>query len=97
MFVLLHDMKNLRNTLNLSVRGNGCFLKSTSSHSYFRDCHHLGIQNNFDHRHFIVFARVCNVDGQLHICSRDKVLTCFFFFINFEKSELFISLSVTKL
>uniref|UniRef100_A0A3B4EVT3 HD/PDEase domain-containing protein n=1 Tax=Pundamilia nyererei TaxID=303518 RepID=A0A3B4EVT3_9CICH len=40
---------------------------------YFaRDCHHLGIQNNFDHRRFIVFARVCNVDGQLHICSRDK-------------------------
>ncbi|XP_063321085.2 deoxynucleoside triphosphate triphosphohydrolase SAMHD1-like [Pelmatolapia mariae] len=40
---------------------------------YFaRDCHHLGIQNNFDHRRFIVFARVCNVEGQLHICSRDK-------------------------
>uniref|UniRef100_A0A3Q3LLM6 Deoxynucleoside triphosphate triphosphohydrolase SAMHD1 n=1 Tax=Mastacembelus armatus TaxID=205130 RepID=A0A3Q3LLM6_9TELE len=42
---------------------------------YFaRDSHHLGIQNNFDHRRFLKFARVCEVDGekQKHICSRDK-------------------------
>ncbi|XP_042264857.1 deoxynucleoside triphosphate triphosphohydrolase SAMHD1-like [Thunnus maccoyii] len=40
---------------------------------YFaRDCHHLGIQNNFDHQRFIIFARVCDVDGQKHICVRDK-------------------------
>ncbi|CAK6968236.1 deoxynucleoside triphosphate triphosphohydrolase SAMHD1-like [Scomber scombrus] len=40
---------------------------------YFaRDCHHLGIQNNFDHRRFIMFARVCKVDGKKHICVRDK-------------------------
>ncbi|XP_063321087.1 deoxynucleoside triphosphate triphosphohydrolase SAMHD1-like [Pelmatolapia mariae] len=40
---------------------------------YFaRDCHHLGIQNNFDHQRFIVFARVCDVNGSKHICSRDK-------------------------
>ncbi|XP_026189184.1 deoxynucleoside triphosphate triphosphohydrolase SAMHD1-like [Mastacembelus armatus] len=40
---------------------------------YFaRDSHHLGIQNNFDHRRFLKFARVCEVDGQRHICSRDK-------------------------
>uniref|UniRef100_A0A7N8X9E5 Deoxynucleoside triphosphate triphosphohydrolase SAMHD1-like n=1 Tax=Mastacembelus armatus TaxID=205130 RepID=A0A7N8X9E5_9TELE len=40
---------------------------------YFaRDSHHLGIQNNFDHRRFLEFARVCKVDGQKHICSRDK-------------------------
>ncbi|XP_026188986.1 deoxynucleoside triphosphate triphosphohydrolase SAMHD1-like [Mastacembelus armatus] len=42
---------------------------------YFaRDSHHLGIQNNFDHRRFLKFARVCKVDGQKqkHICSRDK-------------------------
>uniref|UniRef100_A0A7N8X638 HD domain-containing protein n=1 Tax=Mastacembelus armatus TaxID=205130 RepID=A0A7N8X638_9TELE len=42
---------------------------------YFaRDSHHLGIQNNFDHRRFLEFARVCEVDGQKHknICSRDK-------------------------
>ncbi|KAK1898197.1 Deoxynucleoside triphosphate triphosphohydrolase SAMHD1 [Dissostichus eleginoides] len=32
---------------------------------YFaRDCHHLGIKNNFDHGRFIKFARVCEVDGQ---------------------------------
>ncbi|XP_028265238.1 deoxynucleoside triphosphate triphosphohydrolase SAMHD1-like [Parambassis ranga] len=40
---------------------------------YFaRDCHHLGIKNNFDHMRFIKFARVCEVDGKNHICSRDK-------------------------
>lgn len=40
---------------------------------YFaRDCHHLGIQNNFDYRRFMKFARVCEVDGQKNICTRDK-------------------------
>ncbi|KAI3357661.1 hypothetical protein L3Q82_016069, partial [Scortum barcoo] len=40
---------------------------------YFaRDCYHLGIQNNFDYRRFLKFARVCEVDGKKHICSRDK-------------------------
>ncbi|XP_045912544.1 deoxynucleoside triphosphate triphosphohydrolase SAMHD1 [Micropterus dolomieu] len=40
---------------------------------YFaRDCHHLGIQNNFDYHRFLKFARVCEVDGQKHICTRDK-------------------------
>ncbi|KAM6929985.1 deoxynucleoside triphosphate triphosphohydrolase SAMHD1 isoform 2-T2 [Lycodopsis pacificus] len=40
---------------------------------YFaRDAHHLGIQNNFDYRRFLQFARVCEVDGQKNICTRDK-------------------------
>nr|XP_029132376.1 deoxynucleoside triphosphate triphosphohydrolase SAMHD1-like [Labrus bergylta] len=40
---------------------------------YFaRDCYHLGIQNNFDYRRFLKFARVCDVEGQKHICTRDK-------------------------
>uniref|UniRef100_A0A8D3D9W1 Deoxynucleoside triphosphate triphosphohydrolase SAMHD1 n=1 Tax=Scophthalmus maximus TaxID=52904 RepID=A0A8D3D9W1_SCOMX len=40
---------------------------------YFaRDCYHLGIQNNFDYRRSLQFARVCEVDGQKHICTRDK-------------------------
>ncbi|KAF6714556.1 Deoxynucleoside triphosphate triphosphohydrolase SAMHD1 [Oryzias melastigma] len=40
---------------------------------YFaRDCYHLGIQNNFDYERFLKFARVCEVDGQKHICTRDK-------------------------
>ncbi|XP_007932932.1 deoxynucleoside triphosphate triphosphohydrolase SAMHD1-like [Orycteropus afer afer] len=40
---------------------------------YFaRDCHHLGIQNNFDHKRFIKFARVCEVDKKKHICTRNK-------------------------
>ncbi|XP_034028467.1 deoxynucleoside triphosphate triphosphohydrolase SAMHD1 [Thalassophryne amazonica] len=40
---------------------------------YFaRDCYHLGIQNNFDHRRFLKFARVCEVDGHKNICTRDK-------------------------
>ncbi|XP_078026106.1 deoxynucleoside triphosphate triphosphohydrolase SAMHD1-like [Epinephelus lanceolatus] len=40
---------------------------------YFaRDCHHLGIRNNFDHLRYFRFARVCEMDGQKHICSRDK-------------------------
>uniref|UniRef100_A0A8D0B4F8 Deoxynucleoside triphosphate triphosphohydrolase SAMHD1 n=1 Tax=Salvator merianae TaxID=96440 RepID=A0A8D0B4F8_SALMN len=40
---------------------------------YFaRDCHHLGIQNNFDYDRFMKFARVCEVDNKKHICTRDK-------------------------
>ncbi|XP_034004182.1 deoxynucleoside triphosphate triphosphohydrolase SAMHD1-like [Trematomus bernacchii] len=40
---------------------------------YFaRDSYHLGIKNNFDHGRFIKFARVCEVDEQKHICTRDK-------------------------
>ncbi|XP_038606165.1 deoxynucleoside triphosphate triphosphohydrolase SAMHD1 [Tachyglossus aculeatus] len=40
---------------------------------YFaRDCHHLGIQNTFDYKRFIKFARVCDVDKKKHICTRDK-------------------------
>ncbi|KAG2461832.1 SAMH1 triphosphohydrolase, partial [Polypterus senegalus] len=41
---------------------------------YFaRDCHHLGIQNNFDYKRFLKFARVCKVGETKHICTRDKV------------------------
>uniref|UniRef100_A0A670JSF9 Deoxynucleoside triphosphate triphosphohydrolase SAMHD1 n=1 Tax=Podarcis muralis TaxID=64176 RepID=A0A670JSF9_PODMU len=40
---------------------------------YFaRDCHHLGIQNNFDHVRYITFARVCDIEGKRHICTRKK-------------------------
>ncbi|XP_004466661.1 deoxynucleoside triphosphate triphosphohydrolase SAMHD1 [Dasypus novemcinctus] len=40
---------------------------------YFaRDCHHLGIQNNFDYKRFIKFARVCEVNKKKHICTREK-------------------------
>ena len=40
---------------------------------YFaRDCHGLGIKNNFDHHRFMKFSRVLKVDGSLQICSRDK-------------------------
>ncbi|KAM4692508.1 deoxynucleoside triphosphate triphosphohydrolase SAMHD1 [Rhinophrynus dorsalis] len=40
---------------------------------YFaRDCHHLGIQNNFDYKRFLKFARVCEVGNKKHICTRDK-------------------------
>ncbi|KFP82650.1 Deoxynucleoside triphosphate triphosphohydrolase SAMHD1, partial [Apaloderma vittatum] len=40
---------------------------------YFaRDCHHLGIQNNFDYKRLLKFTRVCEADSQKHICARDK-------------------------
>ncbi|XP_044175514.1 deoxynucleoside triphosphate triphosphohydrolase SAMHD1-like [Acropora millepora] len=40
---------------------------------YFsRDCHNLGIRNNFDHKRYMKFARVINVDGKPQICVRDK-------------------------
>ncbi|XP_068997212.1 deoxynucleoside triphosphate triphosphohydrolase SAMHD1-like isoform X1 [Embiotoca jacksoni] len=40
---------------------------------YFaRDCYHLGIQNNFDHSRFLKFARVCEVEGEKLICTRNK-------------------------
>ena len=43
--------------------------------SPLRDCYHLGIQNNFDYRRFLKFARVCEKNGQKQICTRDKVLS----------------------
>ncbi|KAL1786309.1 deoxynucleoside triphosphate triphosphohydrolase SAMHD1 isoform X2 [Sigmodon hispidus] len=45
---------------------------------YFaRDCHHLGIQNNFDYKRFVKFARICEVKDthgkkMKHICTREK-------------------------
>ncbi|CAL1536522.1 unnamed protein product [Lymnaea stagnalis] len=40
---------------------------------YFaRDCHHLGIQQNFDHFRFMKFARVIEHEGSWQICTRDK-------------------------
>ncbi|XP_057685987.1 deoxynucleoside triphosphate triphosphohydrolase SAMHD1 [Corythoichthys intestinalis] len=40
---------------------------------YFaRDCYNLGIQNNSDYRRYLKFARVCEVDGEKLICTRDK-------------------------
>ncbi|NXD28735.1 SAMH1 triphosphohydrolase, partial [Spelaeornis formosus] len=40
---------------------------------YFaRDCHHLGIPNNFDYKRLLVFTRVCEVENQKNICTRDK-------------------------
>ncbi|XP_056453197.1 deoxynucleoside triphosphate triphosphohydrolase SAMHD1-like [Gadus chalcogrammus] len=40
---------------------------------YFaRDCHHLGIKNNFDHNRFIKFARLCKVDGEYQICTKEQ-------------------------
>ncbi|XP_067260337.1 deoxynucleoside triphosphate triphosphohydrolase SAMHD1-like [Chanodichthys erythropterus] len=44
---------------------------------YFaRDCHYLGIPNNFDYQCLMKSAQVCEgkwVDGRSHICFRDKV------------------------
>ncbi|XP_045688699.1 deoxynucleoside triphosphate triphosphohydrolase SAMHD1 isoform X2 [Phyllostomus hastatus] len=37
-----------------------------------RDCHHLGIQNNFDYRRCLKFVRVCKVADLMCICIRDK-------------------------
>ncbi|XP_024415406.1 deoxynucleoside triphosphate triphosphohydrolase SAMHD1 [Desmodus rotundus] len=37
-----------------------------------RDCHHLGIQNNFDYKRCLKFVRVCEVADMMCICTRDK-------------------------
>ncbi|CAL8367962.1 unnamed protein product [Lota lota] len=40
---------------------------------YFaRDCHHLGIKNNFDYHRFLKFARVCDVGRKMQICTREQ-------------------------
>eukprot|EP00057_Strongylocentrotus_purpuratus_P032655 XP_788388.3 PREDICTED: deoxynucleoside triphosphate triphosphohydrolase SAMHD1 [Strongylocentrotus purpuratus] len=40
---------------------------------YFaRDCYNLGIANSFDHKRYMKFARVIQVEGEKQICSRDK-------------------------
>uniref|UniRef100_A0A3B4Z4U1 HD/PDEase domain-containing protein n=1 Tax=Stegastes partitus TaxID=144197 RepID=A0A3B4Z4U1_9TELE len=38
------------------------------------DCYHLGIPQGFDYRRCLVFARVCRVNSERHICFRDKEL-----------------------
>lgn len=53
--------------------GCGLHLFTYFFHSVFRDCYQLGIQNIFDHKRFLKFARVCDVDGEKDICTRDKV------------------------
>ncbi|XP_061082920.1 deoxynucleoside triphosphate triphosphohydrolase SAMHD1-like, partial [Conger conger] len=37
-----------------------------------RDSYYLGMKNSFDHRRYLKFLRVCEVDGLKHICPRDK-------------------------
>ncbi|CAL1530673.1 unnamed protein product [Lymnaea stagnalis] len=37
-----------------------------------RDCHHLGLRNNFDHSRYMKFARVIEESGEHQICLRDK-------------------------
>ncbi|XP_053364370.1 deoxynucleoside triphosphate triphosphohydrolase SAMHD1-like [Clarias gariepinus] len=40
---------------------------------YFaRDSYHLGIPSSTDHRRFLKFVRVCEVEGKNIICARDK-------------------------
>lgn len=53
--------------------GYSLCLSASFSHSVFRDCYHLGIQNIFDHKRFMKFARVCEYKGEMYICTRDKV------------------------
>lgn len=54
--------------------GDGLRLFTYLFHSVVRDCYQLGIQNIFDHKRFLKFARVCDVNGEMYICTRDKVL-----------------------
>ncbi|XP_046543682.1 deoxynucleoside triphosphate triphosphohydrolase SAMHD1-like isoform X4 [Haliotis rubra] len=40
---------------------------------YFaRDCHMVGMKNNFDHDRYMEMARINDVDGKPRICTRDK-------------------------
>ncbi|XP_055890969.1 deoxynucleoside triphosphate triphosphohydrolase SAMHD1-like isoform X11 [Biomphalaria glabrata] len=39
-----------------------------------RDCHNLGIVNNFDAQRYVEFARIIEVDGEIQICTRNKEL-----------------------
>ena len=50
---------------------------------YFaRDCHMLGIKNNFDHNRLIRCARVIKANGgNRQICFRDKVLLSFLIYV----------------
>ncbi|XP_055890984.1 deoxynucleoside triphosphate triphosphohydrolase SAMHD1-like [Biomphalaria glabrata] len=40
-----------------------------------RDCHHLGIKNNFDPSRYMKFARVIEAEGEIQICIRDKEIS----------------------
>ena len=49
---------------------------------YFaRDCHCLGIPNNFDLKRYMKFARVIDVNSRTQICTRDKVPLKFLIFL----------------
>ncbi|POI33118.1 hypothetical protein CIB84_003131, partial [Bambusicola thoracicus] len=72
---------------------------------YFaRDCHHLGIQNNFDYRRLIKFTRVCEAGNQKHICARDKKHLVVEFFVllpsriteAFQKADRFFQIEGSK-
>lgn len=43
--------------------------------SVARDCYQLGLKTNFDHRHFIKFAKVFTVEGKSQICIRGKLVS----------------------
>lgn len=76
--IILQGMDLTASALVQSLLKQHCFTYKcdlTVKHSLwniFRDCHHLGIQNNFDYRRFIKFTRVCEAGNQKHICTRDK-------------------------
>ncbi|KAH9490951.1 SAM domain and HD [Bulinus truncatus] len=40
-----------------------------------RDCHQLGIKNNFDASRYMKFARVIETEGEMQICIRDKEIS----------------------
>ena len=58
---------------------------------YFaRDCHALGLSNMFDHKRFMLMARVLRCeDNKLHICHKDKVHS--YTFISDKASFLYVT------
>ena len=60
-------------TSSLQIVANKTSGVDVDKWDYFaRDCQHLGMSSNFDHKRFMAFVRVIEVDGLRHICLRDK-------------------------
>ena len=60
-------------TSSLQIVANKTSGVDVDKWDYFaRDCQHLGISSNFDHKRFMAFVRVIEVDNRRHICLRDK-------------------------
>ncbi|KAM6961195.1 deoxynucleoside triphosphate triphosphohydrolase SAMHD1-like [Aplochiton taeniatus] len=70
---LCHDLE--RSFLYEIVANSNTGIDVDKMDYFARDCHHLGMQCNFDHNRYFLLARVLKLEGKQHICIKDKALS----------------------